>query len=233
MAFDNSYRKRALIYLFSPLLLFSISAVAAFNSQLYETKSYMSDLLNTIAGLAMISLFITIIPFWIYAFIYWRKKRRRYSIHGSSKSRNFRVRITSGIPHSLGSLIFPPRGTLTWVNSKKTIKLTKDSQKAVPIFNVNYKDIEQCSIGGGGIKIKLNGKKYTLGSVYFSPQVGFSMFQAIYDLHKSGGQELAERLASEGVRVKYSRDLLAFEWGFQWGLILMALAFIYILLNIR
>jgi hypothetical protein len=220
-------RTRALLYIAALTLLLLTLFGAGLGANNFDQSSRTYKALSTMSGGALLSLLIFTIPFILYAIKYWRLTYKPVTLPpADTQSHSVVIKFTQRIlPRAIG-FFFEGKGTLSWVNSDKVLRLVEgNGDREQTVFEVPFAQIEKFTVTFNMVDITVNGKRYTCtpssalitasaavgaarGSQLATIALGANAFQ------KAGVPELAERLRQAGVEVIYTDIRRSVEVGF-------------------
>lgn len=237
-------RLRALVYFCLPVLLIILCCAAGLTgARMPDQSSHAAHVLGTVSGSSLIMIVIFTVPFLVYAVKYWRLKTDAVTLlPADTTPHDLAVQYsTSFFAKFFGSIFSGHRGTLKWVNSDGTLKLTSgDKESATQIFVSPFSDIEKFEVDLNMMLIKVGGKTYACfaysNAIATSEAIGMStttgqaatIVLGTVAFQKAGIPELAERLRQAGVNVVYVNLKRSIEYGFDWGFGIIFLGILFV-----
>jgi hypothetical protein len=222
-------RRRALIYIGLLLMLLIVGRGSIIGTEKLNQSSFAYKMLLVMGISSIVLLVIFIVPFIVFAVKYWRFKQPGGPLPpADAQQHNLSVRISIGF----FNLITGTNATLSWMNSDKVIKLVSSGKdQTTTLFEVPYRDVQRFDVDLNTLSIWVSGKTYTCipwsggiaatigaNAASHDAAVGAAAFAAqAWDIHAAGIPELADRLRTEGVDVRYGAISKKFEHGFDWA----------------
>lgn len=239
----HPHRKRAVVYFFIPILFIAIFFIAGiYGAHLPNQDLYKSHILGTISGVALMYAFIFIVPFFMYAFKYWRLKVNPSALPpADSQPHDLTMQFTDNFFAPIFGNIFSRIGDMHWVNSEKRIKLFHEKNGNITTyFDVPFKDVQLFEVDIYMLIIKVAGKTYTCfpynTAIAVSTAVGAAADSQLGTIilgndaiDQAGIPLLAEYLRAEGVKVIISDIRRSIELGFDWGLVVLMVGAIFVI----